>query len=163
MATFKKFSELPEITEASESTKVPVLDGGEMKLLNGAKLGGDAGIKTAIIKSSDYDGMLVAMTSESSAGPEPMSDTDATFACTNMTFDEAYQMVKNGKPLTAIGMLVYQNAPVNLQGTIVFGGIAMFGVPAMIVEFIHRSNTVVTLFWTADGLSTTAPSSGEPS
>lgn len=156
MATFKKFSELPEITEASESTKVPVLDGGEMKLLNGAKLGGDTGIKTAIIKSSDYnDAINNMMNPVEPSSVEPMTEDIVEYTCTNMAFDEAYQMVKNGEPLTAIGMLVYRNTPVNLQGNIVFGGTAVFGVPAIIVELMCE--TIITLFWTAEGILTNPP------
>jgi len=95
MATYKKFSELPEITEATESTKVPVLDGGTMKLLNGAKLGGDAGVKTVIIKGSLYGQSSRVVPMESSAPTE-------TYECTNMTFEEAQQIISNGEALTAI-------------------------------------------------------------
>lgn len=147
MATYKKFSELPEITEASENTKVPVLDGNEMKLLNGAKLGGDAGVKTAIIKSSNYDNAL-------SNGSQPMSDI-ITYTCLNMTFEEAYEIMASGEPLMAVEMIVDGGAACDL--CVVGFGTHFFGVPCIIIDG-H-----VTLFWTADGLSNSEPSSGGPS
>lgn len=150
MATYKKFSELPEITEANEYTKVPVLDGNEMKLLNGAKLGGDAGIKTAIIKDSNYDNNL--------AGLQTANTGSLTYTCTNMTFEEAYEIMASGEPLNVFGMLTGEGA-MNMQGMLIFGGTAV-GVPCIMVGFAFASMNIAQLYWTADGLSTSMPSSG---
>lgn len=156
MATYKKFSELPEITEASENTKVPVLDGNEMKLLNGAKLGGDAGIKTAIIKDSNYDNALA-----SGAMPVDIDPTPTTYTCLNMTFEEAYEIVAGGEPMMAVGMLSVDSAMI-VQGVLGLIPTGTFGVPCIIIMFSIMSNMIVQLFWTADGLSTSEPSSGTP-
>lgn len=145
MATYKKFSELPEITEASEYTKVPVLDGNEMKLLNGAKLGGDAGVKTAIIKDSNYDRII--------AGGE--DSEDVTYTCTNMTYEEVYEIMASGKPLTAIAMLSCGDGVQCLLCAPIYS-IKEFDIPCIIIPTLGA----VTLFWTADGFSTIPPSSG---
>lgn len=147
MATYKKFSELPEITEASEYTKVPVLDGNEMKLLNGAKLGGDAGIKTAIFKDSNYDKVIAG---------EEISE-DVTITCTNMTFEEAYEIMVNGEPLMAVAMTLPDlSVPITECNvcTINFATYAV-GVPCIAIKCNEAF-----LFWTTNGFSTTPPSSG---
>lgn len=146
MATYKKFSELPQIVEASENTKVPVLDNGEMKLLDGSKLGGDTGIKTAIIKSSDYDEMLVNLQSASAA--ETLATVAATYSCLNMTFEEAYETMANGEPLEIVFMVVAEGCVVD-HGVASFAGVAMTGSPCLI---LFLDTTGLELYWTADGL-----------
>lgn len=80
-----------------------------------------------------------------------------TYECINMTFEEAYETMANGEPLMVVGMLTVTGA-VNLQGFVMFTGIAAFGVPCLMVGFVIGSTTLAQLYWTAEGLSTSEPS-----
>lgn len=70
-----------------------------------------------------------------------------------MTFEEAYETMANGEPLNVIGMLTDEGA-INMQGSVVFAGTAVFGVPCIVVTF---ANETLSLYWTVDGLSTSRP------
>ena len=177
--TFKKFSELPEITEATESTKVPVLDGGTMKLLNGAKLGGDAGVKTVIIKEVNYDTAINNIINGGSGSAAPMSAPsipEFEFT-TSMTFEEACQILNAGEPLQGILQMDPNNAGSGDTGGVVstFDSSATsysaFNVPLMVIycyeEFpyiglapTHSMFGDLPLYWTADGVFTEYPSVG---
>jgi hypothetical protein len=73
-----------------------------------------------------------------------------------MTFEEAYETMLNGEPLTVLGMFTGEGA-MNFYGVSAFIGTAL-GVPCIQLIFILGSTTI--LFWTADGISTEEPSSG---
>lgn len=179
--TFKKFSELPEITEATESTKVPVLDGGTMKLLNGAKLGGDAGVKTVIIKEVSYDTAInnIMNGGSGSAAPKVMSSapTPEFVFTTSMTFEEACEILNAGEPLQGI----MQFDPNNMGSGDTGGAVSTFdssatsysafNVPLIVFycyeEFpyiglapTHSMFGDLPLYWTADGISTELSSGG---
>ena len=146
MAEFKKLSEVEQIETASDNATVLVEEGGEIKRVPKKEVGG-AGIAMAIIKDSGYDNTL--------AGLQTMA-TDApayTYECINMTFEEAYQTMAGGEPLSIFGMLTFDGAPLNLYGSAIFAG-PMIGVPCIVVEFALGSEVVASLYWTADGLST---------
>ena len=145
MAEFKKLSEVEQIETASDNATVLVEEGGEIKRVPKKEVGG-AGIAMAIIKDSGYDNTL--------AGLQTM-DSDApayTYECIKMTFEEAYQTMTGGEPLSIFGMLT-DRAPLNLYGYAIFAG-PMIGVPCIVVEFAVGSEVVASLYWTADGLST---------
>ena len=90
-----------------------------------------------------------------------MMAAEVTYECVNMTFEEAYQTMANGAPLSVVGMFV-ADLPVNFYGTICFGG-TLAGVPMIMVSFIDSASEFsCNLYWTADGISTEQPSSGEP-
>lgn len=147
MATeFKKLSEVEQIETASDNATVLVEEGGEIKRVPKKEVGG-AGIKTAIIKDSNYDNMLAGVQTADSAEV-------ITYRCTNMTFEEAYQTMASGEPLNVVGMFAI-DGPMNLSGISAFGG-NIFSV--LCIVFMFEIDTITTiLYWTADGLSTTAP------
>ena len=170
--TFKKFSELPEITEATESTKVPVLDGGTMKLLNGAKLGGDAGVKTVIIKEANYDTAINNIMNGGSGSAAPMSSAPVSepVFTSSMTFEEACEILNAGEPLQGIMQFDPNNMGSGDGGSAVstFESAAssynVFNVPVMII-YSYKSFPYIVLspthsmfnapfYWTADGIST---------
>ena len=172
--TFKKFSELPEITEATESTKVPVLDGGTMKLLNGAKLGGDAGVKTVIVKEVNYDTTINDIMNGGSRSATPMvldSTASEPVFTTSMTFEEACEILNAGEPLQGILQLDPNNIGSGDGGTPVstFSSAGpsylVQNVPLAIIycyegfPFIALSSIFgnAQLFWTTDGISTEEP------
>ena len=150
---FKRLSNVEALPEVPKGATVLAEVGGEIKRVPGSGLGG-GGIKTAIIKDSFYDETVQMMQTEAPA-PSPTSAAQMV-NCINMTFEEAYETMANGEPLAAYGMLTTE-APVNLQGTAVFAGIAAFGVPCIILTFMLDSDFTITLFWTADGLLTEPP------
>lgn len=147
---FKKLSEVEQIETASDNATVLVEEGGEIKRVPKKEVGG-AGIKTAIIKDSNYDNMLAGLQTAAS-GPI------TTWTCINMTFEEAYQTMASGEPLNVFGMFVL-DAPMNLSGISVLAG-NVFPVPCIVFMF-QIPDFTLELYWTADGLSRTAPSSGE--
>ena len=148
MATeFKKLSEVEQIETASDNATVLVEEGGEIKRVPKKEVGG-AGIKTAIIKDSNYDNALAGVQTALNDAPS------ITCTCINMTFEEAYQTMASGEPLNVFGMFVL-DGPTNLSGISAFAG-NVFPVPCIAFMF-QIYNTTIMLYWTADGLSTTAP------
>ena len=77
-----------------------------------------------------------------------------------MTFEEAYETMAKGEPLNVVSMLTNPYVlATNMQGSVLFAGTASFGVPCLGVIFFAKKT--ITLYWTADGLSTSQPSSGK--
>ena len=155
MATeFKKLSEVAVLEEASETAHVLIEENGEIYRFPKTEVG-DAGgdMKTVIIRDSRYLNAIAGVSTMASAAPA------ATFECINMTFEDAYETMAKGEPLNVVGMLARSREPVNIQGIAVFTGTAAYGVPCIEVLFKPASSTI-NLFWTADGLSTSEPSSG---
>lgn len=147
MATeFKKLSEVTALEEAAETAYVLIEENGEIYRVPKTAVGG-AGIKTAIIRDSEYLNMIAGVSTTSAAAPE------YTYECINMTFEEAYETMVNGEPLMVVGMLTAEGG-MNIQGISIFVGTAAYGVPCIIVGF-ELAN--IFLYWTADGLSTSAP------
>lgn len=146
MAEFKKLSEVEQLTTAPEAATVLIEDGGEIKRVPKKEVGG-AGIKTVIIKDSEYNNALAGVQSA-------LARPEITYECINMTFEEAYQTMASGEPLSVLGIITYDGAPMNLYGVITFCGDAMFGIPCLSPVFDVFN---LQLFWTVDGLSTTAP------
>lgn len=158
---YKTADQLPLMEEVSENTYAVVEENGVLKRVPGSMLGGSGGIKTAIIKSSDYDNVLAGIQTTQSAEPDPV-----TYECLNMTFEEVYQTMANGEPLTAVGMVAFMGIPMNMPGTIAFLGTTAYMVPCIAISFGDVQGgdpvTVADLYWTENGLSTEAPRPGVP-
>ena len=156
MATeFKKLSEVTTLEEAAETAHVLIEENGEIYRVPKTAVGGGnvGGIKTAIIRDSKYLNAIAGVSTM-------MSQTPAvTYECINMTFEEAYETMAKGEPLNVVGMLTGDGA-INMQGSVIFVGTG-FGVPCLVVGFqFLNSENVIILYWTADRLSTSRPSSG---
>ena len=146
---FVKLSEVTVLEEVSDTASVLVEQNGEIYRAPKTQVGGAGGVKTAIIRDSEYLNAI--------AGVQTMI-TDApvlTYECINMTFEEAYKTMANGEPLMAVGMFTAEGI-MNIQGATAFMGTAM-GVPCIMLSFMFGSSTVALLYWTADGLSTSNP------
>lgn len=143
---FTKLSEVEALEEVPENANALIEVDGAIKRVPGSGLGGDKGIKTAIIKSSDYDNAL--------AGLQTAQTSDVTYTCLNMTFEEAYQTMASGEPLQAVLMGVGGGC-MTIPCTVMFAGL-LIGTPCLAIETAGATNIV--WFWTADGLSTEAPS-----
>ena len=152
MATeFKKLSEVTTLEEAAETAHVLIEENGEIYRVPKTAVGGaGGGIKTAIIRDSGYLNAIAGVSTMVSKPPA------VTYGCIDMTFEEAYETMANGEPLNVVGMLTTGRTLTNIQGVVGFTGTAVFGVPCIVVEFEK-----LVLFWTADGLSTSEPSSGK--
>lgn len=159
MATeFKKLSEVAMLEEASETAHVLIEENCEIYRVPKTAVGGGnvGGIKTAIIRDSRYLNAIAGVSTMASQTPA------VTFECINMTFEEAYETMAKGEPLNVVGMLTTGRAPMNIQGMVDFTGTAAYGVPCLMVAFqFFGSGNVAYLYWTADGLSASEPSSGK--
>ena len=150
---FVKLSEVTVLEEVSDTASVLVEQNGEIYRAPKTQVGGAGGVKTAIIRDSRYLNAIAEISTMAAPGPA------YTYECINMTFEEAYETMLNGEPLMTVGMFTVEGA-MNIQGAIAFMGTAM-GVPCIMLSFMIGSSTVALLYWTADGLSTSEPSSGK--
>ena len=144
---YKTANQLPIMEEVTDNTYALVEENGTLKRVSGSSLGGSS-IKTAIIKSSTYDNAI--------SSPPEMDNEAATYSCINMTFEEAHQTMSNGEPLQAIIMLIADGMPSCLQATFVSLADAAARVPTIAIICLQEFR----YFWTADGISTTPPSTG---
>lgn len=148
---FVKLSEVTVLEKVSDTASVLVEQNGEIYRAPKTQVGGAGGIKTAIIRDSGYLNAIAGVSTMASA---------FTYECLNMTFEEAYETMANGEPLMVVGMLAGDGGA-NIQGMTEFLGTMMGGVPCIILTFRVGSRTIATLYWTADGLSTSEPSGGK--
>lgn len=151
--TFKKFSDVEALTEVPDGANALVEVNGAIKRVPGSGLGG-GGVKTAIIKSSGYDNAIAGVSTFVASNP---SVPKVTYSCINMTFEEAHQTILDGEPLGVILMDVTE-VPMNLSGVSALAD-ALSGVPCIMLLATVMNNNL-ELYWTADGISTAEPSSG---
>lgn len=146
-APIDEIAESEILDEVPEEAMAIVEVGGEIKRVSGASLGGATGVKTAIIKSSDYDDCLGYI----QGAPSPKATAPAIeYECINMTFEEAYDTLKYGEPLNAILMYVMDNAPACVACLVMFGGTLMMGAPALFIRTVESYD--VGLLWGAQGI-----------
>lgn len=149
---FVKLSEVAVLEEVTDNATVLVEENGEIYRAPKTSVGGDGtgGIKTAIIRSSDYPYALESAKSPKMAGP--------SYKCINMTFEEAYEIMSNGEPLMVAGMLV-DNYPICSYGEVIFWG-ERNGQPSICFMFniVANGNNVIRLVWNATGLEKNLPS-----
>lgn len=156
---FKKLADVEALPEVPEVATVFAEVNGEVKRIPSSGLGGV--VKTAIIKDSYYDDAVASMMNQVEPGSF-MGTAAPTFSCINMTFEEAYETMAAGEPLDAKAMIVAEGPMVISAQAVAFGGVAMTGSP-MIGLIGNVNKTTITLFWTADGISTEPPAGGEDS
>ena len=150
---FKRLGDVTLVEEAMDIANVLIEEDGEIKRVPKTEVGG-TGFPTAIIKDSMYDDAI-------SGVQQGRVSAELTYECLNMTFEEAYEIMASGGILNVIGMLT-MNFAMNIYGMTMFPGIVMNGVPCIVIGFSdYVSEFSLDLFWTADGLSTEAPSSGK--
>lgn len=153
---FTRLSDVTLVEETIDTANVLIEENGEIKRVPKTEVGG-TGFPTAIIKSSDYDEAITAMLNPAEPSSVKTADftDEVTFSCTNMTFEEAYEIMSNGEILNVIFML-YLETPCNVQGITMFSGIVGFGVPCILLIEMFEN---IRLFWSADGISTHPPGS----
>lgn len=152
--TYKTPDQLPIMEEVTENTYALVEENGTLKRVSGSNLGGSGGIKTVIIRSSDY---VEALSGVASAG----ASVSISYECINTTFEEVYGILASGEPVIAMGQVVFEGMACITSATCIFAT-AFVGVPCIVIElFTVVNGTLVSggdvLYWTADGLSVEAP------
>lgn len=81
---FKNLAEVELLSEVPEGCTTFAEVDGVVKRVPSKGLGGEGGIKTAIIKDSEYDNAISGLQVAISGAPA------YTYECINMTFEEAY-------------------------------------------------------------------------
>lgn len=140
---FKKIGDVELLESVPDTANAVVEVDGAFKRVPGSNLGG--GVKTAIIKSSDYDDAV--------AGLQTAADsTPVTYSCINMTFEEAYSTMAAGEPLAVLFMVVGE-AAICIYGTCAFGGTAL-GEPTILLAYgdSNLGVEVTILYWTEAGI-----------
>lgn len=148
---FQKLSEVEALVEVPEGANALIEVNGDIKRVPGSGLGGATGIKTAIIKDSNYDNTVAEMLNPAPAPSEALAPS-ITYECLNMTFEEAYETMANGEPLQAVLMLAGDGV-MNIYAFAAFFGVTMGTSCIVIVQEAFD----VTLFWTPDGISIAPP------
>lgn len=128
---FQKLSEVEALTEVPEGANALIEVNGDIKRVPGSGLGGATGIKTAIIKDSNYDNAVAEMLNPAPAPSEALAPL-ITYECLNMTFEEAYETMANGEPLQAVLMLSGEGT-MNIPTATAFTGM-IFGVPCIAIN-----------------------------
>lgn len=144
---FKKLSEVAAMNEVPEGAKVLAEVGGVIRRVPGSGLGGSGGIKTAIIKSSNYDAMLDFLSGKTSTMPE---SENVTFSCVNMTFREVHSAIFAGEQVNIVGMFAPEGVTIqNVSFVVTPNGIMMD------LSFSVKGTTVnyKSLKWTESGIS----------
>ena len=145
---FKKLSEVAALTEVPEGAKVLAEANGQIVRVPGSGLGGSGGgIKTAIIKSSDYDDMLDFLNGKTSTIPDL---ENVTFSCVNMTFREVYSAILAGEQVNIVGMFVPDGATIqNVSFIVVPNRIIMDMMLSVSGTTVHYKS----LIWTESGIA----------
>ena len=147
---FKKLSEVEALTEVPEGANMIAEVGGQIKRVpsvTGEGGGSGGGVKTAIIKASNYDSVLDWMSGKTSTHPDYKN---VTFSCTNMTYHEVYSSIFAGEQVNIVCMF----AP---EGPVIqdVSFVAMMDGIAMDVLFSSMGTTThyKSLIWRESGIS----------
>lgn len=144
---FKRLSEVEAMTEVPEGAKVLAEANGQIVRVPGSGLGGSGGIKTAIIKSSNYDDALDFISGKASTPPDL---ENVTFSCVNMTFQQVYSAILAGEQVNIVGMFVPEGVTIqNVSFTVMPVGIAMDLLYSSFGTTVHYKS----LRWTGSGIS----------
>ena len=136
------------LAEVPEGATVLAEVNGEIKRVPSDGLGGG---KVLVIKSSDFDNAMAGVTTTTS------DTTPAVTYTANMTYDEAVAAFANCE-LTDARLFFVENIPTTSLITLTSYDISTYTVPCLGMMVPMMSGTL-RLFWTTDGISTTAPES----
>lgn len=100
---FVRLSEVPVVEEVVDTASVLVEMDGEIYRAPKTQVGG-AGIPVAIIEHSAYLDFLDWAINSSPDVSSFNAESESPYKCTNMTFQEAWDILSNGQPLTVIGL-----------------------------------------------------------
>lgn len=117
---------------------------GSVNRVSAEKVGGGA-VKTAVIKDGNYDNVAAGVQTAAAAAVE------ITYACENMTFDEAYAAMLGGT-LTVVMKLAMNDTMVMQAPAMIVGADVSASIPCIALMGEMRQ-----LYWSADGISKTDP------
>lgn len=138
------------LTEVPEGATVLAEVNGEIKRVPSDGLGGG---KALVIKSSDFDDAIAGVTTFKVSNPITYS--------ANMTFDEAVSALANCE-LTDARLFFVENIPTTALIALTSYDISTYTVPCLFM-IISTMSGPLQLYWTTDGISTTAPESAAAS
>lgn len=148
--------EIAQIVGSETLTKVPegatVLAevNGEIKRVPSDGLGGG---KALVIKSSDFDNAMAGV----AAAADTSGTTPAVTFTANMTYDEAVSALANCE-MTNVRLFFVENTPTTAPVFLTSYDISTYTVPCLVMR-VSTMSGMLQLFWTTDGISTTAPES----
>lgn len=145
---FKKIGDVELLEQVPDTANAVVEVDGAFKRVPGSNLGG-GGIKTAIIKSSVYDDAIVGLQTM-------VADSEITFSCTNMTFEEAYSTMAAGEPLAVLFMVAAEGAAC-VYGCASFAGTALGDPGILLLADTNIFNGDRVIFWGAEGIHNLPP------
>lgn len=157
MANYKKLTDVEVMENVSENTMALVEENGTLKRVSCGKGFGGGGVTTAIFKANYYEEIIDDMlngggeVSMASAAPEI-----SEYTCLNMTFQEAYDLMRSGEPLMGL-MMDHYNGAACIPMAMIFVGINAFAEPCIVIEGYN-----LTRFWTSTGIWTSPPDSSNP-
>lgn len=145
-----KMKDAEVLEEIPESAKVLVNDGGKLKQVACEKMGGSAGVATAIVKGMHYMNYLTGVASVQA----PSQDE---YTCENMTFEEARNIILSGEPLDVIMMGLDRQQEYYIVHPHICVTYINGNVPCIMLwaEHIYNASiedyTDMRTYWTADG------------
>ena len=144
---FKKLSEVEAMTKVPDGANVLAEANGKIVRVPGSGLGGSGGIKTAIIKASNYDAVLDFLNGKTSTMPDL---ENVTFSCVNMTFQEVYSAILAGEQVNIVGMFAPEGATIqNVSFIVVPNHILMDMQLPVSGTTVHYKS----LIWTESGIA----------
>lgn len=140
------------LAEVPESATVLAEVNGEIKRVPSDGLGGG---KALVIKSSDFDNAMAGV-----VAADATSGTLADTYTANMTFDEVMTAFVSGELIGGFLFDAIKNMPFRYPITSMCYNTTRYVVPCFMIAAIEMKSQInITLFWTTDGISTTAPQS----
>lgn len=160
MANYKKITDVEVMEEVSENTMALVEENGKLKKVSCGKGFGGGGVATAIIKGNKYMNALSEVS--------PMGAPPEEFICSNMTFEEARDIILSGEPLMAVIMMKnsygYGICPVPCVNNQLNNSSPCIHLCGTIVLSTHYTDhnvideyNEISLYWTSEGLSENNP------
>ena len=159
MANYKKLTDVEVMEEVSENTMALVEENGQLKKVPCGKGFGGGGVTTAIFKANYYEDIIDDMLNGGRGSAPSMAQAGpkvSKYTCLNMTFQEAYDLMRSGEPLMGL-MMDHYNGAACMPMALVFVGIEAFTEPCIAIDGYDLS-----YFWTSTGIWTSPPGSSNP-
>lgn len=113
----------------------------------GGGSGSGGGIPTAIIKQDGYDNALMGVAVAGASAPT------STYTCTNMTYEEAKNIILSGQPLNVVAMMFQQNGSYTGFATGYYLSVVFSILEDGSEAIVANSYTGENIIWTSDGIT----------
>ena len=151
---FKKLSNVDLVENMGENTHVLIEEGGEIKKVSSKEVG--SSIPTAIIQSTmymeaiDYFKNPMEEQSVENVDVQPMVTTTEEYECINMTFEEVWGIITEGKELNCIIKITDEEYPRTIMSPC---QIDVVGYRRLVIRPLHSNYYI----WTDEGISLPEP------